>query len=252
MFIWFLGVILVSEKTIGDRFQQLTKYSRDGLGDGPDWSIQPDFYKVYPDVPHVELPKMLNHPACRFHETVVDRRSIRDFSSTAVPLDQLSYLLWVSTGIQRIEEGFAFRTAPSAGALYPIETYLVVNNVKDLDAGVYHYDIQQHRLEELKKGNFCVPIAQAALHQEMCAHAAVVFVWAGVFNRSKCKYGQRAYRYIYLDAGHIAENLALGAVSLGLGSCQIAALYDDEVNSIIDVDGTKESVLYMSVVGVPQ
>jgi SagB-type dehydrogenase family enzyme len=79
-----------------------------------------------------------------------------------------------------------------------------------------------------------------------------VFVWAGVFNRSKCKYGQRAYRYIYLDAGHIAENLALGAVSLGLGSCQIAALYDDEVNSIIDVDGTKESVLYMSVVGVPQ
>jgi len=245
-------VILVSEKTIGDRFQQQTKYSRDGLGDGPDWSIQPDLYKVYPDVSHVELPKMLDFPACSFHETVVGRRSIRDFSSTAVPLDQLSYLLWVSTGIQRIEEGFAFRTAPSAGALYPIETYLVVNNVKDLDAGVYHYDILRHGLDQLKKGDFRSAISQAALQQAMCAHAAVVFVWAGVFNRSKCKYGQRAYRYIYLDAGHIAENLALGAVSLGLGSCQIAALYDDEVNSIIDVDGTAESVLYLSVVGVPQ
>jgi SagB-type dehydrogenase family enzyme len=73
-----------------------------------------------------------------------------------------------------------------------------------------------------------------------------------MFNRSKCKYGQRAYRYIYLDAGHIAENLALGAVSLGLGSCQIAAIYDDEVNALIDVDGNEESALYLSVVGVPQ
>jgi SagB-type dehydrogenase family enzyme len=85
----------------------------------------------------------------------------------------------------------------------------------------------------------------------MYAHAAVIFVWTAIFNRSKCKYGQRAYRYIYLDAGHIAENLALGAVSLSLGSCPIAALYDDEVNSLIDVDGIKESVIYLSAVGVP-
>ncbi len=203
-------------------------------------------------MPHRTLPRPVLSSAFRFEEVVRTRRSIRDFSQTPLRLEQVSFLLWVSSGIQRIEEGFAFRTAPSAGALYPIETYLVVNNVKDLDAGVYHYDIQQHGLEELKKGDFRVPIAQAALDQMMCAHAAVVVVWTGVFNRSKCKYGQRAYRYIYLDAGHIAENLALGAVSLGLGSCQIAALYDDEVNIIIDVDGTQESVLYLSVVGVPQ
>jgi SagB-type dehydrogenase family enzyme len=79
-----------------------------------------------------------------------------------------------------------------------------------------------------------------------------VFIWTGLFNRSKCKYGQRAYRYIYLDVGHIAQNLALGAVTLGLGSCQVAALYDDEVNRLIDVDGAEESVLYLSVVGVPR
>jgi len=85
----------------------------------------------------------------------------------------------------------------------------------------------------------------------MCYRAATVFVWTAIFNRSKFKYGERAYRYIYLDAGHIAENLALSAASMHLGSCQIAALYDDEVNQIIDVDGITESTIYLSVVGVP-
>ena len=179
------------------------------------------------------------------------RRSIRSFSTKAITLEQLSYLLWVCTGIQRKEEGFTFRTAPSAGALYPIETYLIINNIKRIEKGVYHYDIQHHSLDQIKLGDYSIAIAQAALDQEMCAHAAVIFVWTAIFNRSKCKYGQRAYRYIYLDAGHIAENLALGAVNLGLGSCQIAALYDDEVNNLIDIDGIKESVIYLSVVGVP-
>ncbi len=85
----------------------------------------------------------------------------------------------------------------------------------------------------------------------MCANAAVVFIWTAIFNRSKCKYGQRAYRYIYLDAGHIAENLALAATSINLGSCQIAALFDDAVNTLIDVDGTTESAIYLSVAGHP-
>jgi SagB-type dehydrogenase family enzyme len=242
----------MSEKNIGDRFQQQTKYTRDNLGEGPDWSLQPALYKRYPDVPHHALPTPLSGSTLGFEDVIRKRRSIREFSIKPLPLEQLSFLLWVSTGIQRVEEDVAFRTAPSAGALYPIETYVVVNAVKDLDAGVYHYNIQDHSLDELRKGDFRVPIARAALHQQMCAQAAVVFVWACLFNRSKCKYGQRAYRYIYLDAGHIAENLALGAVSIGLGSCQVAALYDDEVNHLIEVDGTTESVVYLSVVGVPR
>jgi len=79
-----------------------------------------------------------------------------------------------------------------------------------------------------------------------------VFVWTAVFERSRWKYRQRAYRYVYLDAGHIAQNVALGAVALGLGSCQIAALYDDEVNGLLDVDGVDESAIYMTVVGKPK
>ena len=91
--------------------------------------------------------------------------------------------------------------------------------------------------------------ARAALGQTQCMEAPAVFIWTAVFQRTKWKYGQRAYRYIYLDAGHIAENLALAAVSLGLGSCQIGALFDEEINQIIGVDGKEESVLYMTVTG---
>jgi SagB-type dehydrogenase family enzyme len=84
------------------------------------------------------------------------------------------------------------------------------------------------------------------------AEAGAVFIWAAVFERTKWKYKQRAYRYIYLDTGQIAQNLALAAVSLGLGSCQIGALYDDEVNSLLDIDGGEESVVYMTAVGMLQ
>lgn len=95
-------------------------------------------------------------------------------------------------------------------------------------------------------------VAHAALDQDMAYSANVVFVWTALFERSKWKYKQRAYRYVYLDAGHIAENLALAAVALGLGTCQIGALYDDEVNELVDIDGEEESILYMSTVGHPQ
>ncbi|MBW1855453.1 MAG: SagB/ThcOx family dehydrogenase, partial [Deltaproteobacteria bacterium] len=176
-------------------------------------------------------------------------RSIREYQNKHLTKETLSCLLWASTGISRKEGAYEFRTSPSAGALYPIETYLVVNNVKEVESGLYHYNIQNHYLELLKKGDYAVETAKAALNQKMCVQAPVVFIWTAVFERMKWKYGQRAYRYVYLDAGHIAENLALTATSLKLGSCQIGALFDDEVNKIIDVDGTAESVIYMSVVG---
>lgn len=213
--------------------------------------MQPDPYKSYPDNPKIELPKQNNIKTETLNHAILNRRSIRDFSKKPLSKEQLSYLIWASTGIQRKERGFEYRTAPSAGALYPIETYVVINNVKNIAQGVYHYNIESNHLEEIKKGDYRSAIAEAALNQPMCYHAAAVFIWTAIFNRSKCKYGQRAYRYIYLDAGHIAENLALSATSINLGTCQIAALYDDEVNQIIDIDGITESTIYLSVVGVP-
>jgi SagB-type dehydrogenase family enzyme len=128
---------------------------------------------------------------------------------------------------------------------------VVANNVKSLEPGVYHYAIQSHQLELLEQRDLRRQISAATLGQTMCATAAAVFIWTAVFGRCKWKYGQRAYRYIYLDAGHIAENLALAAVSLNLGTCEIGALYDDHVNAIIGIDGTKESTICMATVGSP-
>ena len=184
-------------------------------------------------------------------ETIHRRKSIREYKNKPLTVDQLSFLLWASTGLQRIEQDFEFRTAPSAGALYPIETYMIINNIETILPGIYHYNIRDHQLEQLRSGYFSEKIMKAALHQQMCALASVVFIWTAIFNRSKWKYGQRAYRYIYLDAGHIAENLALAATSLQLGCCHIAAMFDDEVNQLINVDGIRESAIYLSVVGFP-
>ena len=235
---------------IGDEFQIESKYHRRKMSvKGLDWSSQPEIYKEFPDSKKIELPAVTAPSKLSLYEALQKRKSVRDFKSVAISKEHLSYLLWASTGISRRQQGYEFRTAPSAGALYPIETYLSVKNVTGIDTGIYHYSIKNHVLELIKKGDFSTDLAKAALDQLMCAEASVVFIWTAVFQRSKWKYGQRAYRYIYLDAGHIAENLALAATSINLGSCQIGALYDDEVNSIIGVDGTDESVIYMSAVG---
>jgi len=238
------------DEKIGDNFQKETKYSRFSLGGGGlDWSTKPELYKTYPKSKKIELVSPKNLSKIPLFEILEKRKSIRDFSKKPISKEQLSYLIWTTTGIQRKEYNFEYRTAPSAGALYPIETYLIINNVEKISEGIYHYSIKDHVLEKLKLGDFGKEISNAALGQNMCAEAAVVFIWTAIFERSIWKYGQRGYRYIYLDAGHIGHNLALAATSLNLGSCQIAALFDDEVNELIGVDGKDESTVYMSVVG---
>jgi SagB-type dehydrogenase family enzyme len=235
---------------VGDDFQNKTKYQRNKMsGAALDWLSQPKLYKEYPGSIKIRLPLAISNSNLSLHEVLQKRKSVRDFKSAPMSQESLSYLLWASTGISRRERGYEFRTAPSAGALYPIETYISVGNVTGINAGIYHYAIQSHALELIKKGDCSVAVANAALDQRMCIEASVVFIWTAIFERSKWKYGQRAYRYIYLDAGHIAENLALAVVSIGMGSCPIAALYDEEVNEIVGVDGEAESVIYMSVVG---
>jgi len=237
----------------GDRFQHETKYEPGKIPRHKlDFSSQPDLYKEYPQAQKIELPAFEPVRPMSLDKSLRQRKSIRDFQDRSISKGQLGYLLWASTGIQRIEQGYEFRTAPSAGALYPIETYVIANNIKSLEPGVYHYSIRSHQLEQLEQQDQRQQIAAAALGQGMCATAAAVFVWSAVFERCKWKYGQRAYRYIYLDAGHIAENLALAAVSLNLGTCEIGALYDGQVNAVIGIDGIEESTIYMAAVGMPQ
>jgi len=236
----------------GERFHKGTRYFRESMeGGGLDWDSQPEPYKEYPDSERVPLPPPKGSTAT-LEDVLKRRRSVRLYRDRPLDLEQLSYLLWASTGISKEVKGSAYRTAPSAGALYPLETYLVVNDVEGLDKGIYHHNIREHSLELLRKGNFGADAARAALGQAMPRTAPVAFVWTAVFQRSRWKYEQRAYRYIYMDAGHMAENLALAAVSLDLGTVQIGALFDTECDELIGVDGEEEAVIYMSTVGWPK
>jgi SagB-type dehydrogenase family enzyme len=235
---------------IGDRFQGETKYIRDKLPAGYlDLRKKPGPYKVYPDAPKVKLPKPAGAGGMPIWEAVGRRRSVRDFRSSPLSATDLSQLLWASQGVTKVIGEYALRSVPSAGALYPIETYLSVQLVEGIEPAIYHYGVREHELELLRRGDFREAVSEAALDQGFLAEAAVVFAWTAVFARSKWKYKERAYRYVYLDAGHIAQNVALAAVALGLGSCQIAALYDDEVNAILGVDGKEESIVYMTALG---
>jgi SagB-type dehydrogenase family enzyme len=237
---------------IGDRYHRETKYHPDRMsGRGLDWAGKPSQYKDYPASRKVELPAPEPGGKMSLDDALRRRASVRDYTGEPLSLPDLSYLLWASTGIQRREQGYEFRTAPSAGALYPIETYIVANNVSGLEQGLYHYAIKAHGLEELRLGDLRLETAKAALGQMICYEAAAVFVWTAVFFRSLWKYEQRGYRYIYMDAGHIGENLYLAATALGLGACGVGALFDDELNRVLGVDGVEESAIYMATVGHP-
>ena len=241
----------MADKGIGDRFQQETKYIREEMDHkGLDCGAEPDAYKEYPDAELLILPPPEGGKEA-FSDVVRSRKSIRKFSSKQVTCKELSFLLYACSGIRRKESRFMFRTVPSAGALYPVETYIVINTVDTVPQGMYHYNIRKHGLECMSAGDLRADITEAALGQDMCGSAACVLIWTAVFERCKWKYGQRAYRYVYLDAGHIGAHLSLAAAACNLGSCQIGALYDEEVNKLVGVDGIEESVVYMTAVGHP-
>jgi SagB-type dehydrogenase family enzyme len=235
---------------IGNRFQDETKYIRGKLPGGfLEWRKKPEVYKCYPDAPRVKLEPPLKEGGKPLWEAIELRRSIRHFRNIPLRNAELSQLLWASQGITKKYMGYELRAVPSAGALYPVETYLSAQMVEGIEPGIYHYNVRLHELELLRQGDLRFEVAEAALDQGFMTEAAVVFAWTAVFARSKWKYQERAYRYIYLDAGHIAQNVALAAVALGLGSCQVAALYDGEVNQLLRVDGEEESIIYMTAVG---
>jgi SagB-type dehydrogenase family enzyme len=256
----------------GREFQQKTSYQRSSMEDRElNWQDKPATYKFYSPAPVVSLPSpgygSGEGPLPDILTCVGLRRSVRSFGATPLSLLELSRLLWASAGITTsyiTPHGQEFyRAAPTAGALYPIETYLVVNKVEGLEPGLYHYRVAgqdvlgrpiaegSHSLEQLKPGDLREEIAAAALEQPFCGRAGAVFLWTAVFSRSVWKYRERAYRYFYLDAGHMAAHLSLAAAAMGLGSCPVAAFYDDEINALLGIDGQTEGIVYMTAVGRP-
>ncbi|MFH1757941.1 MAG: SagB/ThcOx family dehydrogenase [Pseudomonadota bacterium] len=237
------------EQKIGQIFQEKTKYFRPAYA--PISLEKPSLDKGPQPLPSsiIPLPQPRLNWGPNLWQVLLKRRSIRAYSHSPLPLEKLSNLLWATQGITDQPFSSWYRTAPSAGALHPIDTYLVVNRVKGLGAGIYFLHVQDFSLERKSQGDFSRQITQAALDQDIAREAAVVFIWVAVIPRSRQKYRQRAYRYIYLDCGHIGQNLYLAATAMGLGCCGIAAFFDDEVNDLVGVDGQEETAIYLATVG---
>lgn len=235
----------------GENFQQKSKYIRDKLPrHALNWGSKPKTYKVYSDsFKKVKLPEPIFDQAIQFWNVIKNRHSTRNFTNEPLTIMELSLFLFGMSGLNRIFPQYAFRTVPSAGGLYPIEIYAVINNVVDLEKGLYHYDIQNHSLNLLKEGDYRSKVAEACLGQNSAFTSATNFIWTAMIERSQWKYLQRCYRYIYLDAGHIGQNFYLIAEALGLGACTIGAIYDDELNQFLEIDGRIETAIYVGVVG---
>jgi SagB-type dehydrogenase family enzyme len=186
----------------------------------------------------IDLPKPAVKSRTSLEETLAKRRSVRQFASKPLSLPELSQLLWAGQGKTREWGG---RTAPSAGALYPLELYVV------LKEGVFQFRPDGHRLFTVAQGDVRSPLAAAALNQGCVGTAPSVFVLAAVYGRTAGKYRDRASRYVHIEVGHAAENIMLEAVALGLGSVPVGAFNDNEVKRVLKLPADQEPLLLIPV-----
>lgn len=193
----------------------------------------------------VKLPEVRHKSDISLEECLVKRRSIRSFNKLPLTIEDISQLAWAGQGMTASWGG---RTSPSAGALYPLESYFVIGNVAGLDNGIYHYLVETHELELLKKGDFRIELSSAALNQSCVRDAPVSVIITAIYERTTIKYGDRGVRYVHIEAGHAAQNILLQAVALGLGSVPVGAFYDDKVANLLSIP-KNEVPLYIIPVG---
>jgi SagB-type dehydrogenase family enzyme len=189
----------------------------------------------------IKLPKPKEKGFISIEEALHKRRSVRDYKKGPLGLEQISQLLWAASG-----KNLYRRTAPSAGATYPLETYLVVGEVEGLKPGIYYYDYSSHSLERIKDQDIRNRLSQAALGQGMIEKASIDIIIAADYGRTTSYYGQRGIRYVHMEVSHVAQNIFLQANALSLGTVMIGAFEDKQVK---DVLGIKEDPLYIIPVG---
>jgi SagB-type dehydrogenase family enzyme len=190
------------------------------------------------------------------------RRSIRAYSEEPLSISDVSQILWAAQGITKKMEtpppNFKYkwqgggRTAPSAGALYPLELYLAVGNVEGLLKGLYKYIPQSHSLEKIQQADIRNEISNAALMQEPIKKAAAVIVIAAVYERTSVKYGERAQRYVHIEVGHAAQNVYLQGISLGIGTVMIGAFVDEAVKKVLHLPEEEHPLAIMPLGKIPK
>jgi SagB-type dehydrogenase family enzyme len=189
----------------------------------------------------IKLPGPKEKGPISLEEAINQRRSLRDYRPGPLSLEEASQLLWAASG-----SNLHRRTAPSAGATYPLETYLAAGEVEGLAVALYRYLPSGHALEMARDEDVRKKLSRAALGQGMISRAPVDIVIAAEYGRTAARYGQRAVRYVHMEAGHAGQNISLQAVALGLGTVMVGAFDDNEVREVL---GIREGPLYIVPVG---
>ena len=192
----------------------------------------------------IPLPEPVTSGERSLEALLQQRRSVRDYQEAGLDLSAIGQLLWAAQGITDPQ---GFRTAPSAGALYPLELYVVAGNVEGLSPGVYHYHPDKHRLQQTEPGDRRHILARAALAQPWVEAAAAVVVVTAVYDRTTGKYGERGIRYVHMEAGHAAQNLFLQAEALGLATLVVGAFDDAAIATALKLPADVQPLMLMPV-----
>ncbi|MCP4723300.1 MAG: SagB/ThcOx family dehydrogenase [Desulfobacteraceae bacterium] len=190
-------------------------------------------------------------PKTDITEAIGSRKSHRVYLNQKLSLEELAYLLWCTQGMRgKAFHGHAYRNVPSAGCRHPLETYLAIFNVEDLDPGVYRYLPLSHQLVfEFKDEMLSEKMIIASLGQSYPGKSAVTFIWAAIPYRMEWRYGLAAHKVIALDAGHVCQNLYLACQAVDAGTCAIGAYDQDELDELLSLDGEEEFAVYLAPVG---
>ena len=197
---------------------------------------------VSPEV--IRLPQPLSDGTLSMEKALQERRSIRQYKNLPIALSDLSQLLWAAQGISGPG---GKRTAPSAGALYPLEVYVVAGKVTGFSAGIYLYNPHKNELSRIAEGDARAELSKAALGQSSIKNAAAVLVFTAVYERTTGKYGERGIRYVHMEAGHAAQNVYLQALSLDLGTVVIGAFPDEQVRAILHLPEQERPLIIMPI-----
>jgi SagB-type dehydrogenase family enzyme len=194
----------------------------------------------------IQLPGPRLKSGYSFEKVLGERRSVREYSNEALTLGHVSQLLWSAQGVTHSE---GWRTAPSAGATFPLELYLVAGNVNGLAQGFYRYRADQHKLIQLGNRDLRGDLAAVALGQEWMKGSAIIIVIAAVYDRATRKYGQRGIRYAHMEVGHAAQNVYLQAASLNLGTALVGAFDDKRVKEVLKLPSDEQPLGLMPIGG---
>ncbi len=211
-----------------------------------DWGDRPPRYKELVDDDSIQLPSVSALPVMSVAQAMQQRRSRREFADRAMTAEELAWMVRSATGITT--DG-GYRTTPSAGALYPIETYVAINRVEGIEPGLYHVDVRSQALQPVRTGSVGGDLMLAGLGQDFLRTASAVFVLSGYFQRTRWKYHARHYRYVCWEAGHIAQNLYLAGEAASLGVCVVGAFLDGALNDLLRLDGSEEAALGFIAIG---